>query len=458
VGPIWTYDRFGNRTNQNVTAGSAPTQSAAVDSATNRMIGYGYDANGNLTSEPVINYSYTYDAENHLVGFSGNGTSSFGYDGNGLRAKKVGTDGTITYSIFSQGRVIAEYLNSNGASAPGREFVYDGQGEYLATISGAGTLDFYHLDHESIRLVTDATGNTAGERGDYPYGEIWYGSGFFTPNNFTSYRQETESNTDYAEFRYYSLRTGKFMQADPVAGSTDNPQSWSRFAYVLDDPINGLDPLGLQSDCTPNDDGTVTCHTPPEVDVNANDDGGGPPIIVIELPPPQPLPLPGDGGGDFGGLPPHPNKPPKKESRVQCAARKADQLSIAGVLGLSDKSGVAAGIAKGFLGNDVSTIVNTFTGEANPAETATFINNEVNGLTEKAVNAATAPEAMTTLGLASESTGAALAEGEGGLTALNISGRLVAEAGEEGLGGPIAFAKLAIDGGIFLGAFISCHR
>ena len=42
---------------------------------------------------------------------------------------------------------------------------------------------------------------------------------------------------------------------------------------------------------------------------------------------------------------------------------------------------------------------------------------------------------MTTLGLASESTGAALAEGEGGLTALNISGRLVAEVGEEGLGG-----------------------
>lgn len=45
---------------------------------------------------------------------------------------------------------------------------------------------------------------------------------------------------------------------------------------------------------------------------------------------------------------------------------------------------------------------------------------------------------MTALGLASGSTGAALAEGEGGLTALDILGRLVAEAGEEGLGGPIA--------------------
>jgi hypothetical protein len=37
------------------------------------------------------------------------------------------------------------------------------------------------------------------------------------------------------------------MQTDPIAGSIANPQSLNRYIYSLNDPVNRLDPLGLES-------------------------------------------------------------------------------------------------------------------------------------------------------------------------------------------------------------------
>lgn len=46
-------------------------------------------------------------------------------------------------------------------------------------------------------------------------------------------------------FRYYGPRLGRFMSPDPLAGSVGDPQSLNRYAYVLNDPVNMVDPLGL---------------------------------------------------------------------------------------------------------------------------------------------------------------------------------------------------------------------
>ncbi len=50
-GLAWSYDRYGNRTAQNVTAGSVPAPQLSFDPATNRITsaGYSYDAAGNMT-------------------------------------------------------------------------------------------------------------------------------------------------------------------------------------------------------------------------------------------------------------------------------------------------------------------------------------------------------------------------------------------------------------------------
>jgi hypothetical protein len=85
TGPEWglsfTYDGFGNLTNQVVMKGSAPSLAVAVDPATNRIqtAGFSYDANGNMTATPAL--AMTYDAANRMrsagVGVTG---EQYAYD------------------------------------------------------------------------------------------------------------------------------------------------------------------------------------------------------------------------------------------------------------------------------------------------------------------------------------------------------------------------------------------
>ncbi|HWG20707.1 MAG TPA: RHS repeat-associated core domain-containing protein [Terracidiphilus sp.] len=113
----------------------------------------------------------------------------------------------------------------------------------LAMISGAATT-YYHQDHLSVRLTTNASGSILTQEGTFPFGEAWYQSGATNKWVFTSYQRDSESGLDYALARYYDSRTGTFCSADPLAGSPDDPQSWNRYPYGRNDPIDVTDPSG----------------------------------------------------------------------------------------------------------------------------------------------------------------------------------------------------------------------
>jgi hypothetical protein len=49
---------------------------------------------------------------------------------------------------------------------------------------------------------------------------------------------------DYALARYYDSRTGTFCSADLLAGDPSDPQSWNRYPYGRNDPIDVTDPSG----------------------------------------------------------------------------------------------------------------------------------------------------------------------------------------------------------------------
>ena len=242
-GLAWTYDRYGNRTAQSVTAGSAPSNSLVVNTATNQITTSGYqnDLSGNMTNDGQN--TIIYDALNRETSSSGSlGSGTYSYDGHGLRVAKSSA-GTTTVYVFSGSKVIAEYQNGAAPTAPTREYVYGG-GALLANIT-SGVVGYFHADNLSERIFTDSSGNVIGQRGDYPYGESWYAQDGTTKWQFTTYERDSESSNDYAMARYYVNRVGRFSSTDPLSGSTADPQSLNHYSYVRNDPGNNVDPSGM---------------------------------------------------------------------------------------------------------------------------------------------------------------------------------------------------------------------
>ena len=57
-------------------------------------------------------------------------------------------------------------------------------------------------------------------------------------------QRDAESGNDYALARSYASTQGRFLAPDPLEGVVGDPQSWNRYAYVENDPINLSDPSG----------------------------------------------------------------------------------------------------------------------------------------------------------------------------------------------------------------------
>ncbi|HKV78500.1 MAG TPA: RHS repeat-associated core domain-containing protein [Candidatus Sulfotelmatobacter sp.] len=247
-GLSWSYDRYGNRLSETVTAGSGPSNSLSFGSSsgalTNRPDGYSFDASGNLLND--ASNTLTYDAENRVVSSSGGGGGTYTYDGNGLRVEKTAS-GTSTVYIYAGSQVIAEYDNGAAPSAPSREYIY-AFGQRAAKIEGGAT-DYYQTDHLSPRIVTDGSGNVVGQLGHYPFGELWYDTGTTTKWKFTSYERDAESGNDYADARIYINRFGRFMTTDPLGSSVTDPttpQSWNLYSYGVNNPLTFIDPTGME--------------------------------------------------------------------------------------------------------------------------------------------------------------------------------------------------------------------
>src|SRR5437588_5968361 len=127
-----------------------------------------------------------------------------------------------------------------------------------ATFTGGGVLS--HADWlGSYRLGTNVSARTLSFSVAYaPFGEQYAISGF-NNNNF-AFASLTEDDglggspdlNDAAEREQHSNQ-GRWISPDPsgpAAVDMGNPQTWNRYAYVTNAPLNAVDPLGLFSDAT----------------------------------------------------------------------------------------------------------------------------------------------------------------------------------------------------------------
>ena len=244
--PTWKYsydyDRFGNRLNQNLLAGSQGYNTLlTIDPTTNRITTTGatYDNAGNMTGDG--SHTYTFDAANRITAVDGT-AATYSYDGPNLRVKKT-TGSTATVYVFSGSSLIAEYTGSAPVTSPSKEYISE-NGKVLATVA-SGAITYYHPDRLSTRVESNGSGVVSRTYGHLPFGEKWYETGTVDKWKFTTYENDSESGLNYAMNRFDSSQFGRFMSTDPVAGSMHSPQSLNRYAHVGDDPVNRTDPFGL---------------------------------------------------------------------------------------------------------------------------------------------------------------------------------------------------------------------
>lgn len=73
----------------------------------------------------------------------------------------------------------------------------------------------------------------------------------FQPQRYTTYTRDNDGGDDAMHRRYGAYWT-RFSQPDPYDGSYSlgEPQSFNRYSYVQNDPVNFMDPSGLDTNIT----------------------------------------------------------------------------------------------------------------------------------------------------------------------------------------------------------------
>ena len=98
----------------------------------------------------------------------------------------------------------------------------------------------------SSRFVSTSSRTMYSDTAYAPFGEPYAQAGA-TDLSFTGQNQDTVSNLYDFPAREYGIQS-RWPSPDPAglaAVDTTNPQSWNRYAYVLNSPLNYVDPSGL---------------------------------------------------------------------------------------------------------------------------------------------------------------------------------------------------------------------
>lgn len=279
----FSYDRWGNRLSQTSSSGG-PSPNAAVDPTTNRIVGYSYDAAGNLMSDG-LSHSFTYDAEGNVVQVNGGGSGSYVYDALNQRVSVQTSSGTLEYIFDPFGRRTSTWLTTQNFGIEGRIY-WDGK-----QIAYRGQSGYTWFEHKSVlgteRLRTSYQGTAAATESSLAFGDgfkqnVLIAGADQDNAQYAGQDYDAESSSQHAVFRQYSSTVGRWMSPDPGDGSYHfgDPQSFNRYTYALNNPLSATDATGL--DIPPCASDLITCF----FGGDGGGDGGG-----------------GDGGGGGGGVP-----------------------------------------------------------------------------------------------------------------------------------------------------------
>lgn len=172
----------------------------------------------------------------------------FVYDGDGTRVKEEYYLAGVKQSnrhFFAGGSY--EVTTNASDTVTNTTKYYSFAGQRIAFHDGTN-LQYIVSDHlSSASVILSSTGTLVSEQRYLPFGEARTDIGSSiteTDFGYTGQRDYTYIKLiDYGA-RWYSPRLGRFTQPDTIIPNPGNPQTWNRFSYVGNNPINYVDPTG----------------------------------------------------------------------------------------------------------------------------------------------------------------------------------------------------------------------
>jgi RHS repeat-associated protein len=233
------------------------------------MNGWQYDAEGRPLSLPGVTQVY-YDAFN--------------------RAMTINRSGTYTNYLFTAAG--QRYATMTGGTW--QKYFLPLPAGMQAVYTPSGLQYYRHADWlGSSRFASTPSGAVQYSLGYAPFGETYSESGA-VDRVYTGQTQDTVAGStalyDF-QFRQHASSQGRWLVPDPAgraAVDPTNPQTWNRYAYVANNPLSNVDPLGLDGQCDDKGNCTVTATAQ------------APPVIVV---PSTTIVVTGWWDEPFGGWP-----------------------------------------------------------------------------------------------------------------------------------------------------------
>jgi RHS repeat-associated protein len=260
------YDPAGNRL---VQADSGARTTFSYDAANELTVAlsaagrttYSYDACGNRTRQnaPASLVSYKWDEDGRLSEADTLTTPvTFTYNADGRRVQKRAGSTTQRY-VYDFERVLQE---ADGTGATTEEFTstLEPYGDLVSAYGGGQNLYYEYDALGSADALLDGNASVSSRYAYRAFGQLasQSGPGSSLSNPYTwvgrqGYFEDAETGLYLLRARYYDPAAARFLSEDPLGYRAGDA---NLYRYAGNDPVNGVDPSGLQVEPPPCGDPT----------------------------------------------------------------------------------------------------------------------------------------------------------------------------------------------------------